>query len=97
MDVEEPRASNEIDGYTVRMGQRYEFGESMGRFINSYSFQRPINRTGYQLSLMDKVQYSRLSSVLGGRYDHFNTKDKDWDYNNDQYYMITCCVTRDVK
>jgi hemoglobin/transferrin/lactoferrin receptor protein len=88
VDVEEPRASNEIDGYTVRMGQRYEFGESMGRFINSYSFQRPINRAGYQLSLMDKVQVlPRLSMILGGRYDHFNTRDKDWDYNNDQYYI----------
>lgn len=88
VDVEEPTASNEIDGYTVRMGKRYAFGESMGRFINSYSFQRPINRQSYQLSLMDKVQITpQLSLTLGGRYDHFITKDKDWDYNNDQYYM----------
>lgn len=88
VDVEEPRASNEIDGYTVRMGQRYEFGESMGRFINSYSFQRPINRNSYQLSLMDKVQITpQLSLTLGARYDHFKTTDKQWDYNNDQYYI----------
>lgn len=88
VDVEEPRASNEIDGYTVRMGQRYAFGESMGRFINSYSFQRPISRSSYQLSLMDRIQITPLSSLtIGARYDHFKTTDKEWDYNNDQYYI----------
>ncbi len=88
VDVEEPTASNEIDGYTVRMGKRYAFGESMGQFINSYSFQKPINRQSYQVSLMDKIQVTpQLNITLGARYDHFVTTNKEWNYNNDQYYM----------
>ena len=88
VDVENPSASNDVDGYTVRMGQRYKFGEPMGKFINAYSFQRPINRMNYSTSLMDQVQLTdRLTLNLGLRYDRFHTRDKDWDYSNDQYYM----------
>jgi len=88
VDVENPFASNSIDGYTVRMGQRYEFGESMGKLVNAYSFQRPINRLNYSASLLDNIQLTpRLSIDLGVRYDRFHSKDQDWGYNNDQYYM----------
>lgn len=88
VDVENPFASNKIDGYTVRHGVRYEFGESMGKYLNAYSFQRPIDRLNYSASLMDNIHVTpRLSLDLGVRYDRFHTQDKDWDYNNDQYYM----------
>ena len=88
VDVENPFASNSIDGYTVRMGQRYEFGAPMGRFINSYSFQRPINRSNISSSLLDQIQVSpRLAVTVGARYDRFHSTDKNWNYNNDPYYM----------
>jgi hemoglobin/transferrin/lactoferrin receptor protein len=88
VDVERPLASNTTDGYTVRMGQRYEFGEPMGTFINAYSFQRPINRLNYSASLLDNIHLNpKLTLTLGARYDRFQTIDQDWDYNNDQYYM----------
>lgn len=88
VDVENPYASNKVDGYTVRMGVRYKFGESMGKYINAYSYQRPISRDNYSVSFMDKIKMTdRLNLVLGVRQDFFQTKDKDWDYSNDQYYM----------
>lgn len=88
VDVERPRASNEVDGYTIRMGRRYAFGEEMGTFTNAYSFQRPVARTGYQFSLLDKIKASsRLSVGLGVRYDHFQTRDRNPDHANDTYYM----------
>lgn len=87
VDVENPIASNEIDGYTVRMGTSYKFGESIGKFINTYSFQRPIDRINYSTSLMDMIKFYGVNIALGIRYDFFNTIDKDWDFNNDTYYM----------
>jgi hemoglobin/transferrin/lactoferrin receptor protein len=88
VDVENPVASNDVDGYTVRMGRRYEFGEPMGKFINAYSFQRPINRLNYSASLTDNIRFtSRLNLTFGVRYDRFHTRDKDWGYSNDQYYI----------
>lgn len=88
VDVERPVASNNVDGYTVRMGKRYEFGEPMGTFINAYSFQRPINRLNYHISLVDNIRMSsRLNFYLGVRYDLFHTHDRNWDYHNDVYYI----------
>lgn len=88
VDVENPYASNKVDGYTIRMGTRYEFGESMGKYINTYSYQRPISRDNYSVSVMDKIQATdRLNFVFGVRQDIFHTRDKNWDYANDQYYM----------
>lgn len=88
VDVENPMASNKLDGYTVRFGNRYEFGESIGKIINSYSFQRSINRQNYQIGFVDNILLiPNLTLSLGARYDYFKTKDNDWSYNNDQYYM----------
>ncbi len=88
VDVERPVAFNNVDGYTVRMGKRYEFGEPMGTFINAYSFQRPIDRLNYHFSLVDNIRLSpRLDVYLGARYDLFRTRDRGWDYHNDTYYI----------
>ncbi|MBD8389149.1 TonB-dependent hemoglobin/transferrin/lactoferrin family receptor [Dysgonomonas sp. BGC7] len=88
VDVENPYASNKIDGYTIRMGVRYEFGESMGKYTNAYSYQRPVSRDNYSVSFMDKIKMTNyLNMVLGIRQDFFQTKDKNWNYRNDQYYM----------
>src|SRR5690606_33832315 len=88
VDVENPSASNDVDGYTVRLGQRYEFGEPIGKFVNAYSFQRPISRVNYSSSLLDQIQLTpRMTLTLGGRYDRFQTTDTDWSYHNDPYYM----------
>lgn len=88
VDVENPVASNKNDGYTVRFGERYAFGEPIGKIINAYSFQRPVSRLNFQAGLVDNILLlPGLSVSLGARYDHFSTRDKDWSYNNDQYYM----------
>lgn len=88
VDVENPVASNEVDGYTVRFGNLYDFGEPIGKLINVYSFQRPIIRTNYSVSLLDEIKInSRLSFTVGLRYDNFHTEDEDWNYDNDQDYL----------
>lgn len=88
VDVENPYASNKVDGYTIRQGIRYEFGESMGKFINAYSYQRPFSRQNFSVSLMDKIEITpKLNLTLGIRHDLFHTSDKNWDYSNDQYYI----------
>ncbi len=88
VDVENPVASNIVDGYTVSMGERYEFGETMGKFINAYAFQKPINRINFNVGLMDNIKINnKINMKLGLRYDYFLTKDKDWNYDNDTYYI----------
>ena len=40
------------------------------------------------MSFMDKIRMTnRLNLVIGIRQDFFHTKDENWDYANDQYYM----------
>lgn len=88
VDVENPVASDKLDGYTVRFGKRYEYGAPIGKIVNAYSFQRPINRLNYQIGIIDNIIATpRLNISLGGRYDFFKTTDNEWDYNNDPYYM----------